>query len=68
MRHPRTPDIFSPGTFPYISSILPIFFHGGAERRGSGAGRGARAMKLLINGGVDMKYRTLTYRVSVMYS
>lgn len=30
--------------------------------------RGARAMKLLINGRVDMKYRTLTYRVSVMYS
>lgn len=26
------------------------------------------AMKLLINGRVDMKYSTLTYRVSVMYS
>lgn len=33
-----------------------------------GGAREARAMKLLINGGVDMKYRTLTYRVSVMYS
>lgn len=43
------------------------------ERRGRaalniGGASEARAMKLLINGGVDMKYRTLTYRVSVMYS
>lgn len=39
-----------------------------SRKKGSKRSGTVRAMKLLINGGVDMKYRTLTYRVSVMYS
>lgn len=56
---------FSSVYFEHPSYILSVC----GRKEGVGAERStARAMKLLINGGVDMKYRTLTYRVSVMYS
>lgn len=66
-------SLFSNFSFVYF---VPFFLYVFGVRLEEGVGSlpnigGAsetRAMKLLINGGVDMKYRTLTYRVSVMYS
>lgn len=63
--------IYISNIFSIHTHILYIYIYIRVKEEGGGGGskrHGGAAMKLLINGGVDMKYRTLTYRVSVMYS
>lgn len=73
-RHPLQPPIYSSLEL-FVRIFRASFLYPFMVRQQEGVGAEqdavrarARAMKLLINGGVDMKYRTLTYRVSVMYS